>query len=58
MAVVVKANPNEEPRRNKLRTIVVELDTTEANKKLDELLEKANRLKEILAECTSSADKT
>lgn len=43
-----------EPKKS---TVVIHLDTTEANQKLDELLEKANQLKATLAECGVTADK-
>ena len=43
--------------REKKSTITIDIDTYEANKKLDELIEKANQLKAILAECGITADK-
>ena len=39
------------------KPIVINIDTTEANKKLDELIEKANQLKAALAECGITAEK-
>lgn len=39
------------------KEIVIHINTTEANKKLDELIEKANQLKATLAECGITADK-
>ena len=41
----------------KKHTVAIHLDTREANKKLDELIEKANQLRATLAECGVTADK-
>lgn len=54
MAEVIRAVPEGEPRRK--NTLVIHIETEEANKKLDELLEKANQLKATLKECGITAD--
>ena len=54
MAEVIRALPEgETPKKN---TIVIHIETKDANKKLDELLEKANQLKATLKECGITAD--
>ena len=54
MAEVVRVLPEgETPKKN---TIVIHIETKEANEKLDELLEKANQLKATLKECGITAD--
>lgn len=55
MAEVIRVLPEgETPKKN---TIVIHIETKDANKKLDELLEKANQLKATLKECGITADK-
>ena len=54
MAEVIRAVSEGEPRRK--NTLVIHIETEEANKKLDELLEKANQLKATLKECGITAD--
>ena len=54
MAEVIRAVPESEPRRK--NTLVIHIETKEANEKLDELLEKANQLKATLKECGITAD--
>ena len=55
MAEVTRVIPEGEPRKK--NTLVIHIETEDANKKLDELIEKANQLKATLKECGVTADK-
>jgi hypothetical protein len=55
MAEVIRVIPEGEPRKK--NTLVIHIETDDANKKLDELIEKANQLKATLRECGIPADK-
>ena len=55
MAEVIRAIPEGEPRKK--NTLVIHIETEDANKKLDALIEKANQLKATLRECGIPADK-
>ena len=55
MAEVIRAIPEGEPRKK--NTLVIHIETEDANKKLDELIEKAHQLKATLRECGVTADK-
>lgn len=54
MAEVIRVIPEGEPRKK--NTLVIHIETEDANKKLDELIEKANQLKATLRECGIPAD--
>lgn len=54
MAEVIRAIPEGEPRKK--NTLIIHIETEDANKKLDELIEKANQLKATLRECGIPAD--
>ena len=54
MAEVIRVIPEGEPRKK--NTLVIHIETEDANKKLDELIEKANQLKATLKECGVTAD--
>ena len=54
MAEVIRVLPEGEPRKK--NTLVIHIETEDANKKLDELIEKANQLKATLEECSVTAD--
>lgn len=55
MAEVIRAIPEGEPCKK--NTLVIHIETEDANKKLDELIEKANQLKATLEECGVTAKK-
>lgn len=54
MAEVIRVIPEGEPRKK--NTLVIHIETEDVNKKLDELIEKANQLKATLRECGIPAD--